>query len=81
VHPVRLLQHLVPLVLVEQRGVPGPRRAAAELPLDRRLARRKDGRAQGRPQQLNVALPLPHHPQLLQDLPQGSEPRARYCGD
>lgn len=37
-HPLRLLQHLLPLLLVEQRGIPRPRRLTAILPLDRRLA-------------------------------------------
>lgn len=33
VHPVRVLQHGVPVLLVELGGVPGPRRATARLPL------------------------------------------------
>ena len=34
VHPVCLLQHLLPQLLVELRQVPGPCRANASLPLD-----------------------------------------------
>lgn len=39
-HPVLLLLDLVSVVLVELGGIPRPRRAAAVVPLARRLARR-----------------------------------------
>jgi len=42
-HPVRLLLHLLPLLLVEQRRIPRPRRTFAILP----VASRQPGRAPG----------------------------------
>ena len=81
VHPVRVLQHVVPVVLVERRPVPGPRGADAVVPLDGRLARPARRRAPRRPRQQHELVPLPHDPQLLAHLPQGPQPGARYCGD
>ncbi len=81
VHPVRLLLDLVPLVLVELGGVPRPRHPAPVVPLAGRLPRREDGPAQGRPQQLDEPVPLPHHSQLHPDVPQGPQPRPGDCPD
>lgn len=75
VHPLRVLLDVVPVVLVELGGVPGPRHPAAVVPVAGRLARREDGPAQGRPQQLDEPVPLPHHPQLHPHMPQGPQPR------
>ncbi len=49
VHPVRLLHHLVPELLVERREVPRPRGPAAGAPLAGRHPRRGDRRAARRP--------------------------------
>jgi hypothetical protein len=76
-----LLLDLVPILLVEPRGVPRPRRASPVVPLDRRLARREDGRAPGCSQQQHELVPMPHYSQLLEDVPQGLEPGAGDCGD
>lgn len=81
VHPVRVLLDFVPVVLVELGGVPRPGHPAAVVPVAGRLARREDGRAPGRPQQLDEPVPLPHHPQLHPDLPQGSQPWSGHCPD
>ncbi len=48
-HPVRLLQHVMPQLLVEQRPLSGPRRLVASLPLAHRQPRRQPGRTPGRP--------------------------------
>ena len=74
VHPVRLLHHLLPQLLVERREVPRPRRPAAGLPLAGRQPRRGHRRAAGRPGGSLQALPLPHHHELRPGLPQGAEP-------
>ena len=74
VHPLRLLLHLLPELLVEPRALPRPGGAAARLPLDHRLARRGHRRAAGRPRRLVQALPLPHHHELHPDLPEAPEP-------
>ena len=47
VHSMRLLQHFLPLVLVEPRRVPWPGCAAPILPMDCRLAWWEDGWATG----------------------------------
>ena len=46
-HPLRLLLHLLPLLLVEQRRIPRPRRATAILPLAGRQPRREESREEG----------------------------------
>src|SRR5690606_27711922 len=74
VHPVRVLLDLVPLLLVERRKVPGPRHPAAGLSLADRQPPRGYGRAARQPRGPVQALPLPHHHELLQDLPQGAQP-------
>lgn len=80
-HPLRLLLDLVPLVLVEQRGVSRPRRAPAVVPLARRLARRAHGRAQGDAGQQHEPVPVPHYPELLADVSEGVESRQGDPGD
>src|ERR1700761_529630 len=80
-HPVRVLLDLVPLVLVERGGVPGPRHPPAVVSVAGRLPRRAQGQPQGGPRQLDEPLPLPHHPQLHPDLPQGPEPGPGDCRD
>ena len=72
VHPVRLLQHLVPLLLVEWRQVPGARRADAGLPLDHRLQGQQHQGAPGQAQGPLLCLPVPHHHELHQNLPKGA---------
>ena len=74
VHPVRLLLDLVPELLVERRPLSRPGRAAAGLSLDRRQPRRGDRRAARRSRGPVPALPLPHHHELRQGLPEGPEP-------
>lgn len=81
VHPLRLLLDVVPVVLVEQRRVPRPRRAAAVVPLARRLARRADGRAQGDSRQQHEPVPVPHDFELLADVSEGVEPGQGDWGD
>ena len=80
-HSLRLLQHILPIVLVELGRVPWPGSPHAIVPLDRRLARSTDGAAQGPAQQQHELVPLPHHPELLTDVPQGLEPGAGHCAD
>lgn len=80
-HSLCLLLDILPLVLVEPRGVPRPRCPSPIVPLDRRLARREDGRAPGRPEQQHELVPMPHYSQLLKDVPQGPQPRTGYCRD
>lgn len=67
-HSLRLLQHILPIVLVEQWRIPWPSRPPPILPLDRWLERREDRRASRCPQQLHVFVPMPHHSQLLADM-------------
>ena len=70
VHPVLLLHDLVPVLLVDRRALSRPRHPAAGLSLAGRQPRRGQGRA-ARPAGRSVpALPLPHHHELHQDLPQ-----------
>mmetsp|Transcript_27135 Transcript_27135/g.75847 ORF Transcript_27135/g.75847 Transcript_27135/m.75847 type:complete len:217 (-) Transcript_27135:97-747(-) len=81
VHPVRLLLHVVPVVLVEQRQVPGPGGAAAGLPLDHRQPRHGHAgahRARGRCLQ---AVPVQDHHELRQGLPQGPQPGQSHRQD
>ena len=73
VHPVRLLLDLVPELLVEQRPLPRPGRAAGGLSLDRRHARRGDRRAPRRARGSVPAVSLPHDHELHRSLPEGSE--------
>lgn len=81
VHSLRLLLNVVPLLLVELRGVPRTRDSAPVVQVVGRLPRREVGRAKGGPGQLHELVPLPHNSQLHEDLPQGSEPRSCHRGD
>ncbi|KAL8355713.1 hypothetical protein RB601_001155 [Gaeumannomyces tritici] len=81
VHPVCLLLDVVPVVLVELGGVPRPRHPAAVVQVAGRLARRAHRPAPRRPRQLDEPVPLPHHPELHPDLPQGPEPGPRHRRD
>ena len=74
VHPVLLLHHRLPELLVERRPLSRPRGAAAGLSLDRRQPRRSDRRAAGRAGGPVQALSLPHHHELHADLPEGPQP-------
>jgi len=76
---MRLLLNILPVILVERRGISGPRHPAAVIPLDRRFTRREEGSAQGGFGQLDESVPLPHDSQLHPDLPEGTEPRPRHC--
>src|SRR5580700_6481627 len=78
---VRLLLHLVPELLVEQRALPGAGRASAGAALDRRQPRRGDRRAAGQSGGSVPALPLPHHHELRQFLPQAPQSRQGHRGD
>ncbi|KAK0271495.1 hypothetical protein LTR35_013533, partial [Friedmanniomyces endolithicus] len=73
--------HLVPQLLVESGRVPGPGGAAAELPVDRRFARREDRAEEGRAEQQHDALQVSYHSELQQDVSEGSEPGTGDCGD
>ncbi len=72
-HPVRLLHHRVPELLVEFGALSRPGRAAAGQPLDRRQPRRGDRRAARQSRGPVPAVPLPHHHELLQGLPEGPQ--------
>lgn len=80
-YSVRLLLHLLSLVLVELRGIPGPGRLAAVVSLAGRLARRTHGGSESGVGQLDEFVPLPYHSQLLADVPQGLEPGQSYPRD
>mmetsp|Transcript_69893 Transcript_69893/g.197199 ORF Transcript_69893/g.197199 Transcript_69893/m.197199 type:complete len:263 (-) Transcript_69893:111-899(-) len=74
VHPLRLLHDLLPLLLVEPRVLPRPRRAHAGVPVDRRLARPAHGGEAGVGERHDEALPLPRHHELHELLPEGPGP-------
>src|SRR5476651_1701297 len=78
---VRLLLDLVPELLVEQRALSWSRGAAASATLDRRQPRRGDRRAAGQSRGSVPALPLPHHHELRQFLPQAPQSRQGHRGD
>ena len=80
-HPLRLLLDLLPLVLVEQRRIPRPRRAPPILPLARRLARRAQGREEGDVGQQHELVPVSHHTELFADVSERAESRQGHCGD
>jgi hypothetical protein len=81
VHPVRVLQHGVPVLLVELGGVPGPRRAAARLPLGLRqpgpLWRAAGAVAVGR---LGQDVQVQDDQELHGDVPQEPRPRRGHLG-
>ena len=76
VHPLLLLHHRLPELLVERRPLPGPCDSTRRLSLDRRQPRRGDRRTPRRAGGPVQAVSLPHHPELHADLPQRTEPRA-----
>ncbi len=78
-HSLRLLLDLVPIVLVESRGVPGPRCSPPVISLDRRFARREEARTPRRLEQQHERVPMPHDSQLLKNVPEGLEPCAGDC--
>ncbi|MGY3655869.1 succinate dehydrogenase/fumarate reductase iron-sulfur protein [Bradyrhizobium sp. USDA 376] len=65
---------LLPELLVEQRALSRSRRAAAGQPLGLRFARRGHRRAPRQSRGSVPALPLPHHHELRQGLPEGPQP-------
>ena len=74
VHPVLLLLHRVPELLVERRPLSGSGGAVAGVSLDRRLARRAHRRAAGCAGGSVQAVSLPHDHELHRHLPEGAEP-------
>lgn len=80
-HPLRLLLDLVPLLLVEQRRIPRPRRPSTILPLARRLARRAQSGTERDAGQQHESVPMPHHIELLADVSEGVESRQGDPGD
>lgn len=74
-HPLRLLLDLVPLVLVEQRRIPRPRRPSTVLPLARRLARRAESGKERNAGQQHEPVPVPYYFELLPDVSEGAESR------
>ena len=75
VHPVRVLLHVVPFVLVEPGPVPRTRGADAGVQVDHRLPGRVHGGAAGSGERRHEALPVSHHHELQQGVTQGFEPR------
>lgn len=89
VHSLRVLQHQLPVLLVERRQIPRPGGASAGLPVrsfspntliciirlqvDRRLSRPQGHGASEAHGRRVQRLQLPHHPQLHEDLPEGKE--------
>lgn len=78
-HPLRMLLDLMPFVLVEPGRIPGPGNPPSVVPLDRRLARRKEGSAPGRVEQQHELVPLPHYSELLENLSKGLESSLGHC--
>merc|ERR1712180_243581 len=66
--------HLLPLLLVEWRQVPGTCCAHAGLPLDYRLQGRAAGCQAGQAEGPLLRVQMPHHHELHEDLPQGPQP-------
>ena len=80
-HPLLLLHLGLPEPLVERRSFPRSRRASPGLALADRQPRRGDRRTARHPRRPVPALPVPHHPQLHPDLPEGTEPRQGHRRD
>lgn len=76
-----LLLHILPLVLVEQRRVPWPSRAASILPLVSRFSRRTQRRTQSDARQQYEPIPLPHDYELRTNLSQGVKSGKGDCRD
>src|ERR1700720_2786773 len=77
-HSLRLLFDVLPELLVEQRALPGAGRAAAGDTMGEGFARRGHRRAPRQSRGSVPALPLPHHHELRQGLPE--EPQS-FRGD
>ena len=73
VHPVRVLFHFLPVVLVESGQVRRPGRPAAGLPLHRGQPRRSHRQPPGQPGRPVPPVPLPHHHELRRRLSEGPE--------
>ena len=73
-HPVRLLLDLVPELLVEFGPLSRAGGAAAGQPLGAGQPRRSDRRTARQSRGPVPALPLPHHHELLEGLPEGPQP-------
>src|SRR2546429_569406 len=80
-HPVLLLHDLLPVLLVEWRPLPRPGGAVASLSLDRRQPRREDRQPARCARRPVPALPLPHDPELHQDLPKKPQPGQSHRRD
>ncbi len=76
-HFVRLLQRILPVLLVESDTFIGPSGPVAGLPLHRRQPRHRRRRAPRLPRRRLSPLPLPHDHELHRGLPEGLEPFAR----
>ena len=77
VRALRVLHHIVPLVLVELGQVFGAGGAAAVVPLAGGQPRRQEGGAAQVPRRRLQGVPVSHHHELQQDLPEGARPRPR----
>src|SRR5215472_13309325 len=71
----------LPELLVEQRAFPWARRAASGRPLAQGQPRRGDRAAPRQSGGSVPPLPLPHHHELRQRLPQAPQPGRSYRGD
>ena len=80
-HPVRVLLHQLPELLVEQRSLPRAGRAARSLSLAGRQPRRGDRGAARRSRGSVPALSLPHDHELHAGVPERSESGAGHRGD
>src|SRR4030095_9006924 len=74
-HPLLLLHHQLPQLLVERRALSRAGDPAAGLSLDRRQPRRGHRRAARRPRGPVPPLSLPHHHELHAHLSEGPQPR------
>lgn len=80
-HPLRLLLDLLPLLLVEQRRIPRPSRAAAIVPLAGRFPGRAQSGAERDAGQQYEFVPVPHDIELFEDVSEGVESGEGDCGD
>src|ERR1700688_3732652 len=78
-HSLRLLLDVVPELLVEQRALPGARRAAAGDTMGQGFARRSHRRAARQSRGSVPALSLPHHHELRQGLPEEPQSFRGHC--
>ena len=80
-HPLLLLLHRLPQLLVERRPLSGPGHPAPGLSLDRRQPRRIHRRTPRQSRGSLPPLPLPHHHELHPHLPEEPEPRQGHRRD